>query len=160
MNSDNKKINGWVNFYKPEGISSSKCVITLKKILNVKKIGHAGTLDPLASGVLPIAIGEATKSIRFVSDEHKTYTFNICWGIATSTDDKEGTIVKKTKKRPKKFTILKKIEKFIGEIDQRPPIYSAIKINGKRAYSMSFSIEISNICRCCKCQDCRFYLFK
>ena len=110
MNSDNKKINGWINLNKPEGISSSKCVITLKKILNVKKIGHAGTLDPLASGVLPIAIGEATKSIRFVSDEHKTYTFNICWGVETSTDDKEGTIIRKTKKRPKEFTILKNIE--------------------------------------------------
>ena len=139
MNSDNKKINGWINLNKPEGISSSKCVITLKKILNVKKIGHAGTLDPLASGVLPIAIGEATKSIRFVSDEHKTYTFNICWGVETSTDDKEGTILKKTEKRPKKFTILKKIEKFLGEILQKPPIYSAIKINGKRAYTIARS---------------------
>ena len=129
MNSDNKKINGWINLNKPEGISSSKCVITLKKILNVKKIGHAGTLDPLASGVLPIAIGEATKAIRFVSDEHKTYTFNICWGVETSTDDKEGTIIRKTKRRPKEFTILQNIQKFIGELDQRPPIYSAIKIN-------------------------------
>ena len=97
MNSYNKKINGWINLNKPEGISSSKCIITLKKILNVRKIGHAGTLDPLASGVLPIAIGEATKSIRFVSDEHKTYTFNICWGVETSTDDKQGKIVRKCK---------------------------------------------------------------
>ena len=145
MNSDNKKINGWINLNKPEGISSSKCVITLKKILNVKKIGHAGTLDPLASGVLPIAIGEATKSIRFVSDEHKTYTFNIYWGVETSTDDKEGTIIRKTKKRPKEFTILKNIEKFIGEIDQRPPIYSAIKINGKRAYNLARSGKIPEL---------------
>ena len=119
MNSDNKKINGWINLNKPEGVSSSKCVIILKKILNVKKIGHAGTLDPLASGVLPIAIGEATKSIRFVSDEHKTYTFKICWGVETSTDDKEGTIIRKTKRRPKEFTILQNIEKFIGEIEDR-----------------------------------------
>ena len=139
MNSDNKKINGWINLNKPEGISSNKCVIILKKLLNIKKIGYAGTLDPLASGVLPIAIGEATKSIRFVSDEHKTYTFNICWGIETSTDDKEGTILKKTKKRPKKFTILKKIDKFLGEILQKPPIYSAIKINGNRAYKIARS---------------------
>ncbi len=145
MNSNNKKINGWINLNKPEGISSSKCVITLKKILNVKKIGHAGTLDPLASGVLPIAIGEATKSIRFISDEHKTYTFNISWGVETSTDDKEGTIIRKTKKRPKEFTILKNIEKFIGEIDQRPPIYSAIKINGKRAYSIARSGKIPEL---------------
>ena len=139
MKPDNKKINGWINLNKPEGISSSKCVITLKKILNVKKIGHAGTLDPLASGVLPIAIGEATKSIRFVSDEHKTYTFNIYWGVETSTDDKEGTIIRKTKRRPKESTILENIEKFIGEIDQMPPIYSAIKINGKRAYTIARS---------------------
>ena len=145
MNSDYKKINGWINLNKPEGISSSKCVIILKKILNVKKIGHAGTLDPLASGVLPIAIGEATKSIRFISDENKSYTFNICWGVETSTDDKEGTIIKKTKKRPKKFTILQKIEKFIGDIDQRPPIYSAIKINGKRAYNIARSGKIPEI---------------
>ena len=136
---------GWINLNKPEGISSSKCVITLKKILNVKKIGHAGTLDPLASGVLPIAIGEATKSIRFVSDEHKTYTFKICWGVETSTDDKEGTIIRKTKRRPKEFTILQNIEKFIGEIDQRPPIYSAIKINGKRAYNIARSGKIPEI---------------
>ncbi len=107
--------------------------------MNIKKIGYAGTLDPLASGVLPIAIGEATKSIRFVSDEHKTYTFNICWGVETSTDDIEGTILKKTKKRPKKSTILKKIEKFLGEILQKPPIYSAIKINGNRAYKIARS---------------------
>ena len=145
MNSVNKKINGWINLNKPEGISSSKCVIILKKILNVKKIGHAGTLDPLASGVLPIAIGEATKSIRFVSDENKSYTFNICWGVETSTDDKEGTIVKETKKRPKKFNILKKIKKFTGEIFQRPPIYSAIKINGKRAYKIARSGKIPEI---------------
>ncbi len=137
MSPDNKKINGWINFNKPEGISSSKCVTILKKILNVKKIGHAGTLDPLASGVLPIAIGEATKSMRFISNENKTYTFNVCWGVGTSTDDKEGTIVKKTEKRPKKFAILKMIEKFTGEIFQRPPIYSAIKINGKRAYNIA-----------------------
>ena len=139
MNSDNKKINGWINLNKPKGMSSNKCIIILKKLLNIKKIGHAGTLDPLASGVLPIAIGEATKSIRFVSDEHKTYTFNICWGVETSTDDKEGTILKKTKKRPKKSTILKKIEKFLGEILQKPPIYSAIKINGNRAYKIARS---------------------
>ena len=145
MNSDNKKINGWINLNKPVGLSSSKCVITLKKILNVKKIGHAGTLDPLASGVLPIAIGEATKSIRFVSDEQKTYTFNICWGVETSTDDKEGTIIRKTKRRPKEFTILKHIEKFIGEIDQRPPIYSAIKINGQRAYNIARSGKIPEL---------------
>ena len=145
MNSNNKKINGWINLYKPEGISSSKCVITLKKILNVKKIGHAGTLDPLASGVLPIAIGEATKSIRFVSDEHKTYTFNIYWGVETSTDDKEGKIIRKTKRRPKEFTILQNIEKFIGEIDQKPPIYSAIKINGKRAYTLARSGKIPEL---------------
>ncbi len=145
MNSDNKKINGWINLNKPVGISSSKCVITLKKILNVNKIGHAGTLDPLASGVLPIAIGEATKSIRFVSEEQKTYTFNICWGVETSTDDKEGTVIRKTKRRPKEVSILQNIEKFIGEIDQRPPIYSAIKIKGKRAYNIARSGKIPEI---------------
>ena len=144
-NSNLNNLNGWIILDKQSGVTSRQLVTRISKILNVKKIGHAGTLDPLASGVLPIAIGEATKSIRFVSDEHKTYTFKICWGVETSTDDKEGTIVKKTKKRPKKFDILKKIEKFIGEIDQSPPIYSAIKINGKRAYNIARSGKIPEL---------------
>ena len=139
MNSDYKKVNGWINLNKPEGLSSNKCINILKKLLRVKKIGHAGTLDPLATGVLPIAIGEATKSLRFVSDDYKSYTFNICWGVETTTDDKEGATIKKTKKRPKKISILKNLEKFIGEIYQKPPNFSAIKVNGTRAYKIARS---------------------
>ena len=83
LNGEN--INGWINFNKPEGLSSFKCIYLLKKIIKIKKIGHAGTLDPLASGVLPIALGEATKTIRFAFESKKTYLFRINWGSETST---------------------------------------------------------------------------
>ena len=119
MISYNKKINGWINLNKPEGISSSKCVITLKKILNVKKIGHAGTLDPLASGVLPIAIGEATKSIRFVSNEHKTYTFNICWGMFAFFQEWFGGSTKKHKSPRAGFIFLFPLHWVVGDISAR-----------------------------------------
>ena len=124
------KLDGWINLNKPEGVSSFKCVSIIRKLIKVKKVGHAGTLDPLACGVLPIAIGEATKSLRFSVDNEKTYEFVITWGSETSTDDKEGEILKKSNNRPSKKSILEKIELFKGEIFQRPPNYSAIKING------------------------------
>ena len=101
-----EKINGWINFNKPEGVSSFKCLYLLKKIIKIKKIGHAGTLDPLASGVLPIALGEATKTIRFAFESEKTYLFRINWGSETSTDDKEGKIINSSIKRPNKKSIL------------------------------------------------------
>tara|TARA_A100001015_G_scaffold197511_1_gene220250 strand:- start:13 stop:933 length:921 start_codon:yes stop_codon:yes gene_type:complete len=140
-----EKINGWINFNKPEGLSSFKCVYLLKKIIKIKKIGHAGTLDPLASGVLPIALGEATKTIRFASESDKTYLFRINWGSETSTDDKEGEIINLSIKRPNKKTILEKIELFRGEIFQKPPNYSAIKINGRRAYEVARSGKIPKL---------------
>ena len=133
------KINGWINFNKPEGLSSFKCVYLLKNLIKTKKIGHAGTLDPLASGVLPIALGEATKTIRFASDSEKTYLFRICWGSETSTDDKEGEVINSSIQRPNKKSILDKVKLFRGEIFQKPPNYSAIKINGKRAYELARS---------------------
>ena len=136
-NTFKSKINGWINLNKPEGVSSFKCVSIIRKLINAKKVGHAGTLDPLACGVLPIAIGEATKSLRFSVDNVKTYEFVITWGSETSTDDKEGEILKISNNRPSKKSILKKIELFKGEIFQRPPNFSAIKINGVRSYKLA-----------------------
>jgi len=130
-------INGWINLNKPEGFSSFKCVSIIRKLIKVKKVGHAGTLDPLACGVLPIAIGEATKTLRFSVDSEKTYEFVINWGSETSTDDREGEILKKSSNRPTKKSILEKMEYFKGEIFQRPPSYSAIKINGVRSYKLA-----------------------
>ena len=134
-----EKINGWINFNKPEGLSSFKCVHLIKNIIKTKKVGHAGTLDPSASGVLPIALGEATKTIRFAFESEKTYLFSINWGSETSTDDKEGEVINSSLKRPDKKDILEKIKIFRGEIFQKPPNYSAIKINGKRAYELARS---------------------
>ena len=131
------KINGWINLNKPEGFSSFKCVYIIKKLIKIKKVGHAGTLDPLASGVLPIALGEATKALRFAVENEKTYTFIITWGSETSTDDKEGEILKKSDNRPSKKAILEKIKLFNGDILQTPPNYSAIKINGIRSYKLA-----------------------
>ena len=144
-NTFRSEINGWINLNKPEGVSSFKCVSIIRKLIKVKKVGHAGTLDPLACGVLPIAIGEATKSLRFSVDNEKTYEFVITWGSETSTDDKEGEILKKSNSRPSKKSILEKIELFKGEIFQRPPNYSAIKINGQRSYKLARqNIEIEH----------------
>ncbi len=144
-NNFKSKINGWINLNKPEGVSSFKCVSIIRKLINAKKVGHAGTLDPLACGVLPIAIGEATKSLRFSVDNEKTYEFVITWGSETSTDDKEGEILKISNNRPSKKSILKKIELFKGEIFQRPPNYSAIKINGVRSYKLARSVTLPKL---------------
>ena len=136
MNSDNKKINGWINLNKPEGISSSKCVIILKKILNVKKIGHAGTLDPLAEGLLPIGIGKATKLIPYINNGLKTYNFTIKWGIQTTTDDSDGEVLFQSNHFPKLKDINLKLKNFIGSIQQTPPKVSAVKVSGRRAYKL------------------------
>ena len=145
MTLNRGKINGWINFNKPEGLSSFKCVYLLKKIIKIKKIGHAGTLDPLASGVLPIALGEATKTIRFAFESEKTYIFRVNWGSETSTDDREGEIINSSIQRPNKKSISEKIKLFKGEILQKPPNYSSIKINGKRAYKLARSGKISKL---------------
>ncbi len=133
----NKKINGWVILDKPIGISSRLAVTKISKILNIKKIGHGGTLDPLASGVLPIAIGEATKVISFIQNKEKRYSFIIKWGETTETDDLEGVVLEKSNVRPDILQIMGVLPNFIGEILQKPPIYSAIKINGQRSYKLA-----------------------
>ncbi|MDC3063580.1 tRNA pseudouridine(55) synthase TruB [Alphaproteobacteria bacterium] len=131
------KVNGWLLVDKPEGISSRKVVNLISNSLSIKKVGHAGTLDPMASGLLPIAIGEATKTIGVIQQFKKHYEFTIKWGEKTSTDDKMGTIISSTTKRPNLETINKNIKNFIGKIEQIPPKFSAIKFNGKRAYLLA-----------------------
>ena len=131
------KINGWLFVDKPEGISSRKVVDLISNSLSIKKVGHAGTLDPMASGLLPIAIGEATKAIGVIQQFKKRYTFTIKWGEKTSTDDKMGSVILSTGIRPKLNNINESIKKFIGKIEQTPPNFSAIKINGKRAYTLA-----------------------
>jgi len=118
-------------------VTSRQAVTRISKLLNIKKVGHAGTLDPLATGVLPIAVGEATKCISFVQEKNKKYSFTVKWGEKTETDDSEGKVIQKSDNRPTEDQILKVISSFIGEIFQKPPIYSAIKINGQRSYKLA-----------------------
>ena len=135
------KINGWLFVDKPEGISSRKVVDLISNSLSIKKVGHAGTLDPMASGLLPIAIGEATKSIAVIQQLKKRYKFSVKWGEKTSTDDKMGSIISSTSIRPNLQNINKNLKKFTGKIKQIPPNFSAIKVNGKRAYKLARNNE-------------------
>ena len=127
---------GWINLYKPKNITSFKAINFIKKKFSIKKIGHAGTLDPMAEGVLPIAIGKATKLIPYISKMNKEYDFSVTWGTQTTTDDAEGKILFESNYIPKRKEIEKKIIKYIGYINQKPPKVSAVKINGKRAYKL------------------------
>ena len=131
-----EKTQGWINLYKPVGISSFSAIYKVKKKFNFKKLGHAGTLDPNAEGILPIAINKTTKLIPFVSANSKKYIFKIKWGEQTSTDDAEGKIINYSNKIPKEDDIKKIINFFLGYINQIPPKASAVKVNGKRAYNI------------------------
>jgi len=128
---------GWLILNKPIGISSAKAVNIVKFFFNVKKAGHAGTLDPLASGVLPIALDDATKTIPYLVDTKKKYKFTIAWGQKTETDDSEGKVIEESDLRPSHENIKNAIGLFLGNIIQTPPRFSAIKIKGKRAYSLA-----------------------
>ncbi len=134
-------LNGFLNIDKPLGITSNDVIFKVKKLLypyfKKVKIGHTGTLDPMASGVLPIALGEATKTVAFQMENKKTYEFTIKFGEERSTDDCEGEITKKVEKIPSCDEIKNILYLFTGEIEQVPPKYSAIKINGKRAYQLA-----------------------
>ncbi|MCK5167279.1 MAG: tRNA pseudouridine(55) synthase TruB, partial [Rhodospirillaceae bacterium] len=132
-----RPIHGWLVIDKPLGLTSSKVVGIIKRELGAQKVGHAGTLDPLATGVLPIALGEATKTVSFVMDGAKAYRFSVKWGEATNTDDAEGEIIETSGVRPNQAEIETALSGFIGTIEQVPPVYSAIKIDGKRAYKMA-----------------------
>ena len=127
---------GWINLYKPKNITSFKAINSIKKKFSINKIGHAGTLDPMAEGVLPIAIGKATKLIPYISTMNKEYEFEVTWGAQTTTDDAEGKILFESNYLPKRKEIEKKIINYIGFISQTPPKVSAVKINGKRAYKL------------------------
>ena len=137
----NSNIDGWFILDKPVNISSAKAVNAVKKCFNIKKAGHAGTLAPLASGVLPIAINSATKTIPYLVNTVKTYRFIIKWGEQTDTDDSEGEIIKKSDHRPIEKSIKKILKFFIGKIEQTPPRFSALKINGERAYKLARNKE-------------------
>ena len=129
-------MNGWIFIYKPKNITSFKVIKRLKKILNIKKIGHTGTLDPFATGILAIALGEATKSIHYLN-QNKVYKFNVVFGELKDTDDITGKTIKKSKILPTLADINKCIEVFIGKQRQIPPQFSAVKVNGKRAYKLA-----------------------
>jgi tRNA pseudouridine55 synthase len=140
MNAPRSKrieINGWLILDKPVGMTSTHAVSRLKRIFNAKKAGHAGTLDPLASGILPVAFGEATKTVPFVQDGEKAYRFTVKWGVETDSDDADGTPVRTSPSRPAADQIAALLPEFTGTIMQTPPAFSAIKIAGERAYDIA-----------------------
>ena len=130
-------INGWINLHKPLGITSSDAVNKVKWLLKPQKIGHAGTLDPLATGVLPLALGEGTKCINLLMDAKKTYEFTVTFGERRSTDDAEGEVVATSDHIPDAAAIASVLPAFTGPVMQLPPAYSALKIDGKRAYDLA-----------------------
>lgn len=130
-------MDGWLNLYKPRGISSAKAVAIVKNYFRNSRIGHTGTLDLEAEGVLPIAIGQATKLVNILIDSLKEYVFTIQFGAQTDTGDLAGKIIKKTDIIPTERECLDVCHKFIGKIKQIPPVYSALKINGVRAYKLA-----------------------
>ncbi len=130
-------VNGWVILDKPAGMTSTSAVSAVRRQLDARKAGHAGTLDPLATGVLPIALGEATKTLPYVVDGEKSYQFTLRWGVATTTDDEEGEPVEWSNVRPSRPKIETALSAFVGEIEQVPPIFSAIKVDGERAYNIA-----------------------
>ncbi len=135
--SKRTEINGWLILDKPVGLTSTQAVSRLKRIFNAKKAGHAGTLDPLASGILPVAFGEATKTVPFVQDGEKAYRFTVKWGIETDSDDADGKPVRTSERRPSPDQIAELLPEFTGTIMQTPPAFSAIKIAGERAYDIA-----------------------
>ena len=137
MRDNRCQIDGWLVIDKPYDIGSTAVVSKIKWSLSPSKIGHAGTLDPLATGVLPIALGRATKLIPYVMDGSKTYDFQITWGCETDTDDAAGDVVKTSKERPDEVSVRAVLPFFTGIIEQLPPAYSALKINGRRAYDLA-----------------------
>lgn len=130
-------VNGWVCLDKPLEMGSTEAVSKIRRLFNAQKAGHAGTLDPLASGILPIALGEATKTVPFMMDAEKVYRFTVNWGVSTDSLDREGEITARSDVRPSVEAARAALEAFVGEIDQVPPQYSAIKVDGQRAYDLA-----------------------
>ncbi|HEX2556342.1 MAG TPA: tRNA pseudouridine(55) synthase TruB [Microvirga sp.] len=137
-----RDVNGWIVLDKGVGMTSTHAVAAVKRALSAKKAGHAGTLDPLASGILPIALGEATKTVPFVMDGRKSYVFTVEWGSETDTDDAEGRIVEATSLVPEPAAIEALLPRFTGQVQQVPPRFSAIKIQGERAYDLARDGEV------------------
>lgn len=129
-------VHGWIAVDKPVDITSTKVVSILKRLFNAQKVGHGGTLDPLADGILPIAFGEATKTSQWAMDCDKEYVFTIEWGSSTASQDKEGEVIATSDVRPSPEQVEAALPDFIGDIEQVPPKYSAIKIQGERAYDL------------------------
>jgi tRNA pseudouridine55 synthase len=132
-----RDVNGWLVLDKPVGMTSTHAVSVVKRLLQAKRAGHAGTLDPLASGLLPIALGEATKTVPFVMDGRKIYRFTVRWGEERDTDDAEGRATQTSAERPTAEAIRALIPRFSGLIEQVPPRFSAVKIDGERAYDLA-----------------------
>ena len=130
-------INGWVILDKPVGMTSTQAVGKVRWLFQAQKAGHAGTLDPLATGILPIALGEATKTVPYAVDGQKSYRFTVRWGAETDTDDAEGQVVERSDAAPTRDAIEALLPSFIGEVMQTPPAFSAIKIDGQRAYDLA-----------------------
>jgi tRNA pseudouridine55 synthase len=134
---DKRDVHGWVILDKPVGMTSTHAVSVIKRLFTAKRAGHAGTLDPLASGCLPVALGEATKTVPFVVDGRKTYLFTVRWGEERDTDDAEGRVVATSDARPTVEAVRALLPRFTGTIEQTPPRFSAIKIEGERAYDLA-----------------------
>jgi tRNA pseudouridine55 synthase len=130
-------VHGWVNLDKPLELTSTDAVGKVRRLFNAQKAGHSGTLDPLATGVLPIALGEATKTVPFLMEAGKAYRFTIAWGRSTATLDREGATTATSEVRPTVDQVEAALPAFVGEIMQVPPIYSAIKVDGERAYDLA-----------------------
>jgi tRNA pseudouridine55 synthase len=140
-----RDVHGWVVLDKPVGMSSTHAVSVVKRLFQAKRAGHAGTLDPLASGVLPIALGEATKTVPFVIEGRKVYRFTVRWGEERDTDDAEGRITASAPDRPSAAAVAALLPRFVGQIAQVPPRFSAVKIDGERAYDLARDGEAVDI---------------
>src|ERR1700760_4313914 len=130
-------VHGWVIVDKPEGITSTQVVAIVRRVFDAQKAGHAGTLDPMATGVLAVALGEATKTVPYAMDAEKTYRFTATWGEARDSDDAEGAVTGTSDRRPKRAQIEAMLPRFTGSLTQVPPAYSAIKVGGERAYDLA-----------------------
>ncbi len=137
-----KAVSGWLILDKPAGMTSTQAVGAVRRLFDARKAGHAGTLDPLATGILPIALGEATKTVPYAVEGEKGYRFTVRWGIETDTDDAEGRAVSASDSRPEPGAIEALLPQFTGEILQKPPAYSAIKVDGERAYDLARAGEV------------------
>jgi len=137
-----KAVHGWLILDKPVGMTSTQAVGAVRRLFDARKAGHAGTLDPLATGLLPIALGEATKTVPYAVDGTKHYRFTVRWGAATDTDDAEGRLTQTSELRPSRAAIEALLPRFTGEILQVPPAFSAIKVAGARAYDLAREGEI------------------